>query len=287
MHFPELFRRCGALALFAALALPATADDEFGLWGDIAGEHNFSKQFSTTFSVGARANDNLGSVSRIDFGVGAKYKLNKNLSFGAGYTFIEQHRLRRVKTKAETYSAIDSDGNVYTESEVYGYNVSESFWRPKHRVYIEAQGKVDVDRFTFALRERYQFTRFGKKTYNQYKYRDDAAESADYYFDGSDTYYLSSTDVDTANARSTHYLRSRIGVDYDIAHCKVDPFASFEFFNNLSDGFHLDKWRLTIGADWKICKGHTLTAAYVYTHGSEGDDDPNLHAVSIGYKFKF
>ena len=76
-------------------------------------------------------------------------------------------------------------------------------------------------------------------------------------------------------------------MDYNIRRCPVDPFATFELSNNLSHGFSIDKRRWTVGADWKIKKAHTITVAYVYTNGNDDDDEGSLHALSIGYKFKF
>ena len=105
---------------------------------------------------------------------------------------------------------------------------------------------------------------------------------------GSDTKYNAIICADDdKEAKTKQYLRSRISVEYNIRHCNVDPFASFELSNSLDHKFSIDKRRWTLGADWKITKKHTVTVAYVYTNGQDDDDEGNLHALSIGYNYKF
>ena len=76
-------------------------------------------------------------------------------------------------------------------------------------------------------------------------------------------------------------------MEYNIKHCAWTPYASYELSNNLSEDFHLDKKRLTLGAEWKITKQHRLDFAYVYDNGADDDARSSDHAISLSYKFKF
>ena len=88
-------------------------------------------------------------------------------------------------------------------------------------------------------------------------------------------------------AKNVHYLRSRLQMSYNIRHCPLEPFVSYEFSNDLGNALHLDKTRLMAGSDWKINKKHTLSVAYVYQNGADDDASNDIHVIDIGYKFKF
>lgn len=273
----RLINKCLLLAA-ALVALPATADD-FGLWPEFAVEKKLGS-FSLEAGTGFRFNQNVGQFSRFDIGLGAAYKVCNFLKVGVGYQYIDDHKARSAKAH-------------YNKKDVLnGYNVDENYWRSKHRIYVQATGKVDVGRFTFSLRERYQLTRYAEKDITEEKYRGVVSDPSNYdgktYMAPDGTYYgFSDSETETKAAKTKHYLRSRLSVEYNIRHCPVDPYASFEISNNLSHGFSLDKRRWTVGADWKISKQHKLSLSYVYTNGNDDDDDGNLHAIAIGYKYSF
>ena len=46
---------------------------------------------------------------------------------------------------------------------------------------------------------------------------------------------------------------------------------------------------MTVGADWKLSKQHTVGAFYRYQTVRDDDDDnePNIHMLGLSYKFKF
>ena len=275
-----------AALLLAAVATscglsPAFAGDEFGLWSELGVEKSYNKKFSLGAELGFRANDNLHSATRFNLGLGASYKPVKGLKFGAGYIFISQHY------PGETKAHFNSKGNWN------GFNADHNFWRSKHRFYVDVTGKKDIGRVTLSLRERYQLTCFQTANVDRDKYRGvvtEAYEGAKLYgeYDGEGRWFaLDEAVVDHKAAKTKHYLRSRIGVEWNIRHSPVDPFATFEVSNNLAHGFSLDKRRWSVGADWKIKKKHVVTLAYVYTNGDDDDDEGNLHAISIGYKYKF
>lgn len=269
------------LLLFAMTAAPALADD-FGVWTSAEVQKDISKQFSIDGGFGFRAEDKLRQASRWDFSLGLTYKPVKFLSMSAGYTFIHD------------YSPTEAEVNYNEENERNGYNVDHAFWRNKHRAVFSITGKVDCGRFTFSLRERYQYTHSVEDETLRDRYRTQLPESMDpsaytgdrYEYNGQ--YFTRfTTEPQRKKAKDRHYLRSRVQVEYNIRHCPWTPYASYEFSNNLSDKLHLDKMRLTIGAEWKITKQHRLDLAYVYDNGHDDDTNSDIHAISIGYKFKF
>ena len=269
------------MSLALGMGTSTFAQDKFGLWTEAGFDKAISKKVSFGMDLGFRANDNVGEASRFDLGAGFTYKPVRGLKFGLGYVLIDQHNPREVKAH------FNSSGNWN------GFNVEHDFWRLKNRFYFDATGKLDIGRFSFSLRERYQATVYNAKHVDRDKYRGIVTEDYDgekIYgeYDGTGRWYaLDENDDDYKEAKTKQHLRSRLGVEWNIRHCNVDPFATFEVSNNLTEGFSLDKKRLTAGVDWKLNKQHTITAAYVYTSGDDDDDEGNLHALSISYKFKF
>lgn len=266
------------LAALLLLAAPVHADD-FGLWGDVSVQKNLGKHFSIDGSFGFRQTYNPEMFTRYDFSVGADYKPCRYFSVGYAYTFIRDYHPEEVKDK------YDDDDD---EPDFKGYNVSEQYLRSKRRSTLDLTARLPLGRFTLTLRERYQYTYFVQKTYTKYKYRKENAT----YYDGVYTYnnrYFRTckTEDKVKPGKYTHYLRSRIALDYNIRHCPLTPFASYEFSNNLRESMHLDKQRLTAGVEWKVSKHHRLTFAYVYNNGADDDTDADYHVASIGYKIKF
>lgn len=271
------------LSLVAGLTLAttATAGDDFGLWGEAAVEKKINKQFSIDAALGFRAEENAARASRYDASLGATWKVCKYFRMGAGYVYLYSRSPREVKAKYRE----DDDGRPVAGADgrpVYqGYNVDHAFYRSKHRVFVEAVGKVKAGRFEFSLRERYQFTHYMSAETLRDRYRL-GADPTDHTVAGYEE-----TVTDFKPAKDKHYLRSRLQVAYDIANCPVEPFVSYELSNDLTSTFALDKTRLRAGADWKVSKQHKLSLAYVFEDGADDDDGNRLHAIEVGYKFDF
>ena len=87
------------------------------------------------------------------------------------------------------------------------------------------------------------------------------------------------------SGKGKNVLRSRLQVEYDKKGLAVTPYANVEFFNAWS----LQKTRFNVGLDWKLSKQHTIGAFYRYQSVRDDDDDnePNIHMIGLGYKFKF
>ena len=96
------------------------------------------------------------------------------------------------------------------------------------------------------------------------------------------------TELEKKSAKDKHYLRSRLSVEYNIRHCPLTPFVSYEVANDLGESLQLVRQRAQAGFDYKIRKGHTLSLAYLYQHGEkEETGDADFHVLSLDYKFKF
>lgn len=278
------------LGLLSAAPLTALAGDDFGLWTSFGAQKEFSKKFSVEAGLDFRAEDKLRSVERWDFSLGATYKPFKFLSLGVGYDFIHQRNLQETKEIFVGWPEQSANPNI----SALGLNVDHGYWRNKHRAVFDLTGKVAAGRFTFSLRERYQFTHYRSTTTLRDKYRDHISGSIvdgwtgdKYFMNGYIFTRLKGPDVKEKDSKNKHYLRSRLQVEYDIKHSPLTPYASFELSNNLSEGFSLDKKRVSVGTEWKITKKHHLEVGYVFQTGADDDDEGDLHAISLGYKFKF
>ena len=204
---------------------------------------------------------------------------------------------------------------------------TEAFWRAKHRISIDATYTYKFWKWLrLSLRERYQLTFMPTKTISRKKtidkYRDmsynqgTTTNEADVtydevmrYWQEDDTIYeldllddnATPTDVTTSylaehealnpekekNSKTLHLLRSRLTFEVDKKGWNWSPYCYFEAFNNLGENMHFDKYRLSAGVDYSFKGGHKLGIGYVFNHENDDDGDMNIHAISIGYKFKF
>ena len=261
-----------AKALFTlcllAMGLSASADD-FGLRTDVDITKSIGSGFSVDADFGYRMQNHWKSVDRWSAGIGLNYKLCKYLKFSTGYTYIYSY-------KTETWSK-----NYNKKGEWRGYNVDHAFWRSKNRFTLSATGNVDIlPRLNLSLREMLQITRFVSASTTEDKRRFEDSET-------SKIPPIAASETDYKKARTKQYLRSRIGLEYDIRHCPLIPYVQFELSNNLDNGFSLDKRRWSAGVEYKISKQHRLSVGYVYDNGVDDESESDIHCIEIGYKYKF
>lgn len=288
------------LLLLSATALGASAQSESGLWLGADVSYDITRRLGAEFELGTRFEDDFSRLTRYDAALGIDYKLLPWLKLGAGYDFIRDYSPGEAPTivyKKDANSPDglrhDSDGNLV----VNGYNAEASYWRTKHRVYLDATGKWKAGRFSFSLRERYQFTAYAPVSDVELRYRDELEErdlssysgpyAGPYVDSEGDSYWYGLTNIRSKDAKSKHYLRSRLAVDYNIRHCPLTPFASYEIANDLGDAFSIVRHRATVGFDWTLTrnKQHTLSLAYAYQHGAHEEvGNSDLHIISLGYK---
>ncbi len=262
--------------LLMALPLTFHAQDteSYGaVWTEVGVTKLLPYNLSIDAGVGFRSIDWFDDANRFDASLGLEYKLGKHLKFGIGYTFIEKHYLTESK---ENYS--NSSGRFN------GYNVDSSHWAPRHRIVFDITAdKRFWKTLRISLRERYQYTHQAARDVKRTRFRDPSYDAS-----GNITGWDEIENVVRhKDAWDRHLLRSRLKFAIDKKGWQWEPFTSVEFHNNMGDSWHLDKLRTMAGANYAINKQHKLSAAYVFTHENDDDGNENIHAISIGYRFKF
>lgn len=310
--------RKSIIALLSLFALHSAAQSESGMWLGAEASYDITDRLGADLEVGGRLEDGFTQLTRYDAALGVDYKVARWLKLGVGYDFIRDYspgESPSVVYKKDPSSPdgirYDSDGNPV----VNGYNAESSYWRTKHRFYFDATGKWKAGRFGFSLRERYQLTAYAPVSEVELRYRDElerepglgytspwAGAHADYlpagvapyvgpYVDEyDDSYWYGLTDIKDKGAKTKHYLRSRLTVDYNIRRCPVTPFVSYELANDLGDAFSVVRHRATVGLDCNLTrdKRHALSLAYLYQHGAQEEaGSADLHIITLGYKFSF
>lgn len=279
------------LFLAALTALPVCAEDDYGIWTQASLQKDLTKKVAFNGGVELRANDKLGEISRYGLSAGLTFKPQSFLHFGATYSFIRDYNASELKEHFEK----NDDGELELEDGrpvLDGYNHYDAYWRNKHRISLDATGKVQFGRFTLSLRERYQYTRYAKADVDREKYRLVPASITPDNWTGDKLYpingryaLLDEADVKTKAAKDSHILRSRVKLEYNIKGLPLNPYASYEFNNDIDNDLHLDKTRFIVGTELKITKQHRFDIAYLFQKYNDSND--KLHALSISYKFKF
>lgn len=279
------------IAVFLVPAmLHAQWTDEYGTWVSLGAKKNLGTKWSLGLEAEYRAQDN----SRWAFGLDAGYKLNKYIKFGAGYTLLYNRKPEAWKDKSEGDPATDDNYRI-------GYNLTKPYFYPRHRFIVEATADKRFWKWLrISLRERYQLTYRPTKNREKFKYREEYSKVVDFDDDGNtiESWDVSTSEVtenDPKEAKTSQLLRSRIKLEVDKKGWDFAPFVSAEACNSVSVGDHMciDKVRTILGTSYKLNKQHEFTLGYVLTFvfndDEEKTDDYNnrIHAVSVGYNFKF
>jgi predicted porin len=238
--------------LFLAL-LPVAASaqsDDFGIWTSVGAEKKIDRKWSVEAEAEFRTRNDSKTADRWSGGIGVDYKLMKGLKMSAGYTLLYDNNIEKI-----TYHS-DGDYN----------NWRPSYWGIRHRFNVSLTGDVDWGNFNFSLRECWQYTYRPEKTTDRYDFDNSQWETT------------------TVGGKGKSVLRSRFQVEYNIPHCKINPYANVELYN----GWALQKTRYTVGADWKLTKHHSVGLYYRYQNvNSDDDNEPGMHIVGVNYNFKF
>ena len=235
------------LMLLSQTVWAQTSDDETdaSLAVSAGAERKLAKGLHLEAEAEVRTLSDFSNFDRWTLGVGVDYKLQSWLKADMGYSFINRYKPSHVTDKG---------------------NTRNGFWAPRHRWYASLAGSYSLGRWDFALRERYQLTHAPL----QYvpKYAPSGKRMTDEAVGGS----------------QEHLLRSRLAVSYNIRHCKLEPGASIELHNDLSDGFALDEVRYAVSLDYKLSNANKLSLTFRYT-ANQGGDDACL--LSAGYVYSF
>lgn len=264
-----------------------------GVWASLDMSKTLNKKWSMDAEIDVRTANSSKDVSRFGMTVSGDYKPLRWLKIGAGLSFMRDHKLAR---QTEDFK---KDGTTFN-----GYNLDTEYWRSKQRYFVDVTGKLKAGRFTFSLRERYQYTHIMPCSFERTKYRDlvnvegvsqssldemvadgDLLTYGGKYFDPDGL----TTERRERGARDTHVLRSKLSIEYNIPKVPLNPEISYEIQNDFCNGFSFVKHRVTAGLDWNITKVFGLSVGYAFQHEFVEDDtdEGNLHAFQVGAKIKF
>lgn len=243
--------RCLVACLLVLVCLPDVLDaqeSDFGVWTSAEVKKKIFPGLDASLEGEFRTRDGLKTVERWSGSAGLSYKMFRWLKASADYSYLRYYQPMEVTNK----------GNYVPE-----------YWQPKHRFSLSLTGKTDWRRFTFSLRERWQYTYRPSQSVPKFD-GDDGTPKSDEYITG----------------KGKNVLRSRLQVAYDIRKCAFTPYASCELSHSLSNGGAYEKMRWTLGTEWKLSKRHTLDFYYLYQNKAD-DDEANGHVLGAGYSFNF
>lgn len=256
-----------ALSSFAP-AFAADDEDNKGLWTSI----ELSKKVTKKFKIGAeaefRSNDYLKEVERFSVGISGQYKINDWLKASAGHIFIFGYKPESTKIH------FDENGDED------GYNCDQAYWEKRNRVHISLSGEYKIGRVQLSLRERLQYTRTHAEIIDEEKHRfttqrNDAGEWVE-------RWETPRTEPETKEHKNNTVLRSRLTAKWDIAKCKVSPFASTELYSRINGWDSFEKLRSRVGASYKIDKDNSVEVYYLFEKAGE-KGKANTHAIGVGY----
>lgn len=235
------------LLFVVMLATTWTASKAQALWTSASADFGISKNLTGFVEGEYRTTDNLSATDRWNLTAGLDYKLRPYFKLGVNYTFIDKHIGSRTTSKG---------------------NIVDSYWQPRHRFAVDATGSYKFGKLKLSLRERYQFTHHTEQTVAKYD-GDDGERKSD----------------EIVEAKDKHILRSRLKADYKLGKTIFTPFASFEIYNSLTDGFAADQLRYTIGTNLSLSKHQKLNLFYRFIDGRSGES--NLNVIGVGYEYSF
>lgn len=233
--------------ILALLPLASSAQTDLGLWTGAEAQFKLSKKWQTEIEAELRTRDAVSSIDRWSLGASAEFSPVSLLGLGVGYSFQDQYKDSRLTAKG---------------------NVVDDYWRIRNRLFGQVKLKFRPSIFKLDLRLRYQFTR--KSEVSVAKFSSSGVRK----------------DNEVREAESENIFRSRVGLAVRTKSI-FTPSVSYEFFNDLADGFSLAKQRLSLGSDVRLTKRHSIYFGYVRNFYPDSDDDGTGNAIQLGYKIKF
>ena len=202
-------------------------ENDFGSWISAGVTKDLSKRISLEAEEEVRIFKNFGEIDRFMTSFGGAFSIIKGVKAGTGYTWI------------------------------YDHDVKDTGWENRHRIFVYLQGKADLGRLTFTLREKFQMT-----------YYDKAQEDFDY--------------------SPQNYLRSRVQVAYDVKVSKIEPYLSAEMHYQLNNpkGNEIDNMRYTLGIAFPISKKLDLDTFVRLSQELNVKKPENLYLLGLSINFK-
>lgn len=208
--------------------------ENFGTWSTVSIEKKLG-DFKLNAETELRTIYAVQLINRASVGLGADYRVNDYLKVAMGYSFMNH-----LDTKYKNYQF-------------------------RHRFNAGATGRIQVDRFTFSLRERVQLTT-----------KDDSNRIRE---NGT---------IDTYRINPAWVWRNRLQAEYNIRKSKFTPSVSAESFYELNNpaGNNFYKMRYTLSCDYRINKRNTVSVYTVFNSGVDDDDMYGKYILGINYNIK-
>lgn len=273
------------LLAFACTTWVEAQSDDFGLDFSASAEKKLAKGVDFSLEGEARTQDNTRKIERWTiggtFGMRLFQTADKKFSLkaSAGWKYMWRYNLAEITDKYDENTIFTPDGTV-TESYWKGYNEKSSYWRNRHRTSIGLGASYKLNkRWSFSLKETFQYTHFCKASATVNKFRLEDEEPGE-------SIKLKETSSKVYEGKDRTVLRSKLTAQYNIRHCPVNPYASADYGCGLN--YTTNKWKFTVGTDINISKNkqHKLDVFYRFIT-EDDDEDPNGHLIGIGYQFKF
>lgn len=269
-----------AFILLALLPLSASAqsdaDNDFGLDLSVAAEKKLAKNLDFALDASLRTQDNTSAMER--WGIGGAFSLKVlntkkfDVKLSAGYEFIRQNMLAENELSVDKEEYNTPSGMV--TSYLYEEKCSSAYWRTRHRATFGTAASYSPNkRWSFSLKETVQYNHYNEATKHIIRYS----------WENDDPKELESEKDKTMKAKDRTVLRSKFATQYNIRHSHFSPYAAIDYGCGLN--YTTNKWRFSVGTDYKISKNSKLDVSYRF-QTEDDDDEPNGHLVSIGYKIK-
>ena len=282
------------LVLSCSLLTSYAQSDDFGFDFSVGAEKKLRPGTHVSLEGGVRTMDHTKKVDRWTVGVGADQRLFDNgifdLKVGLKWEYMWINYPEQTKDKTENYEyehvVLDENDEPYSyyTDDYMGYNHRHQFWRGRHRTSLSlTAGYQPNKRWSFSWKEVVQYSHYNKAKTTMDRYRVEDVEEDDN-GDLAYTYYLDNDNIKEYKAKDRVLLRSKVGVDYNIRNCPVDPYLSAEYGCGLN--YSANKWKFTAGADFKINKQNKIDLFYRY-QTEDDDDEPNGHFIGLAYNIKF
>ena len=262
------------------LCVCASAQSNWGLRSGIGVEKKIAKGFDASLDAKYYQTDNFRNTDRWSVGLslGKRLYRNESKTFNVkavlGYKYMNVYNGWSTKYKGDADGIENGLDPQYYVDNGYNFNLNNAYVDSRHRVTASVQAALELGRFKVSLRESYQYTHTDSAEFTKDKYRVQGGN------------WSINSEPDGKSASNSEKLRSRLMVDYNIPHCKFDPFVSYEVFNGIDNDFKVEKSRITAGVDFSFNKMHNFEVAYMWQNQHD-DDEPAGSFICLSYKFEF
>ena len=306
----------GIAALIAGCPTGVLAQsDDFGYDLSIEGETKLASGLKLELEAGMRTQNDATKIDRYTLGAGLSYKLyqtsDKKFDIKADARF-EYLWTQKLQEKDIKYFVEDDDlvkDEFFKVGDEKGYNITDRYWRDRYRINVGFSAGYTLNkRWSFSLKETIQQNHYCDATATQTKWRVDEYNSKvdeegninwiisdweynDNYIDenhfdenGNVIGKSKNTEEDTKRHKDRTVLRSKLSASYDVKGFPVDVFASVDYGCGIN--YTANKWKFTVGYDYKINKENKLSLFYRYNTEND-DDEANGHLIGLSYKIDF